>query len=134
MPSPDFGTVALVTVEENKDAFVVGLSEDQTGEGAYLILQCGLTEPSASDAATGLDTYCLLDEEEAVQYGGVTRAALDGNILTLSLNEEAADELGLASRTIILTVPGQDTGRLAEGLRRIFTYGNPENRPRLAGI
>jgi hypothetical protein len=136
MPSPDFDTVSLVTVEENQDAFVVGLSEDQAGEGAYLILQCSLTPPSASDEATGLDTYCLLDEDGAVQYGGVTRAALEGGTLALALDEAAADELGVESRpaTITLAVPPQDVDRLAAGLHRIFTYGNPAKQPELVGI
>ena len=42
MPSPDFTTAAMVTVEENRDAFTVGLAEDEAGAGAYLILQCAL--------------------------------------------------------------------------------------------
>jgi hypothetical protein len=39
MPASDFDTVALVTVEQNIDAFTVGLAENETGEGAYLVLQ-----------------------------------------------------------------------------------------------
>jgi hypothetical protein len=132
MPSPDFDTVSLVTVEENQDAFVVGLSQDQSGDGAYLILQSGLTPPDEQDAATGLDSYCLLDETGAVHYGGVTQASLEGNTLTLGLSEEAAAELG--SRTLTLTVPAGDVDRLAAGLRRIFTYGNPDKQPQLTGI
>jgi hypothetical protein len=31
-------------------------------------------------------------------------------------------------------VPAGDVDRLAAGLRRIFTYGNPDKQPRLAGI
>lgn len=132
MPSPDFDTVSLVTVEENQDAFVVGLSQDQAGDGAYLILQSGLTPPDEQDAATGLDSYCLLDETGVVHYGGVTRASLEGTTLTLALSQEAAAELG--ARVLTLTVPGGDTGRLAAGLRRVFSYGNPDQRPELAGI
>ena len=136
MPSPDFDTVALVTVEENQDAFTVGLAEDETGEGAYLILQCALTPPNANETATGLDTYCLLDENGAVQYGGVTHATLNDTTLTLTLTDEAAEELDVENNTgtITLTVPQQDTARLAEGLHRIFTYGNPDKQPQLAGI
>lgn len=136
MPSPDFDTVALVTVEENQDAFTVGLAEDETGEGAYIILQCSLAPPNANETATGLDTYCLLDENGAVQYGGVTHATLHDAVLTLTLTDEAAEELDVENNTgtITLTVPQQETARLAEGLHRIFTYGNPDKQPQLAGI
>ncbi|MBO0804340.1 MAG: hypothetical protein J2P25_14855 [Nocardiopsaceae bacterium] len=136
MPSPDFDTVSLVTVDENQDAFVVGLLEDQTGDGAYLIFQCGLTPPDGQDAVTGLDSYCLLDEDGAVQYGGVLRVSLNGGTLTLELSEEAAEELGVddADRSITLTVPIADAPRLSAGLRRIFTYGNPDKQPQLVGL
>lgn len=133
MPSPDFDTVSLVTVEENQDAFVVGLSQDQAGDGAYLIIQCGLTPPDAQDTATGLDSYCLLDEAGAVQYGGVTRASLEGDRLSLSLSEEAAGALGVDGG-LTLTVPAADVPRLAAGLRRVFTFGNPDKQPVLTGI
>jgi hypothetical protein len=136
MPSPEFRTAALVTVEENQDAFVVGLSENPTGDGAYLVFQCALTPPDAQDAATGLDTYCLLDEDGAVQYGGVTSAGLEGTTLTLTLTDEAADELGVENetRSITIDVPAPDAPGLAAGLRRIFSYGSPANRPQLTGI
>ena len=136
MPSPEFRTATLVTVEENRDAFVVGLSENPAGDGAYLIFQCALTPPDAQDAATGLDTYCLLDEDGAVQYGGVTHAGLANATLTLALTEQAAEELGVEdeSQTIVIDVPETDASRLAEGLRRIFSYGSPANFPQLSGI
>jgi len=76
VPSPDFDTVALVTVEETIDAFTVGLAERPSGEGAHLILQCAFTAPDEQDADGGMDTYCLMDEQGAVHYGGIQRAEL----------------------------------------------------------
>lgn len=136
MPAPEFRAAAQVTVEENQDAFVVGLSENQAGDGAYLIFQCALTPPDAQDEATGMDTYCLLDEDGAVQYGGVTHATLENATLTLILIQDAADELGVENqaRTIAIDIPPADSARLAQGLRRILTYGNPANAPQLTGI
>ena len=136
MPSPEFDTVALVTVDENQDAFVVALADEQRGEGAFLMFQCSLTPPSASDIATGLDSYCLLDEAGGIKYGAVTRATLDGPRLTLVLTAEAAEEFGVedGTNTITLTVPAEGVGRLAEGLHRIFTYGNPDKRPQTIGF
>ena len=136
MPSPDFDTVALVTVEETIDAFTVGLAQHPSGEGAYLILQCALTAPDDQDAATGMDTYCLMDEQGAVHYGGVQRAELTGTTLRLRFDQDTAEELGIQNpeRDLTLAIPAADTTRLAEGLRRVLTYGNPDRRPELTGI
>ena len=136
MPSPDFTTAAMVTVEENLDAFTVGLAEDEAGAGAYLIFQCALTPPTEQDAATGTDTYCLMDDQGAVHYGGVRRAEIADATVRLRFDEEAADELGVAhpGRELALAVPEDVTERLVEGLRRILTYGDPAQRPELVGI
>ncbi len=136
MPSPDFDTVALVTVEETIDAFTVGLAQHPSGEGAYLILQCALTPPDEQDAATGMDTYCLMDEQGAVHYGGIQHAELTDATLRLRFDQDAAEELGIQDpdRDLTLAVPADDTTRLADGLRRVLTYGNPDRRPGLTGI
>jgi immunity protein 10 of polymorphic toxin system len=136
MPSPDFDTVALVTVEETIDAFTVGLAQHPSGEGAYLILQCALTQPDEQDAATGMDTYCLMDEAGAVHYGGVQRAELTDATLRLRFDQDAAEELGIQNpeRDLTLAIPPEDTTRLAGALRRVLTYGNPDRSPELIGI
>ena len=136
MPTSAFDAVTMVTVEENQDAVVAGLTEHDGGDGACLIFQCSPTPPSTSDIATGLDTYCLLDQDGAIHYGGVTRAVLEPGRLTLTLTDQAARELGVedATNAITLSFPPRETGRLAEGLRRILTYGNPTQVPELIGI
>ncbi len=136
MPSPDFDTVALVTVEQTIDAFTVGLAQHPSGEGAYLILQCALTPPDDQDAATGMDTYCLMDEQGAVHYGGIQRAELTGTTLRFRFDQDAADELGIEDpgRDLTLAIPADDATRLADGLRRVLTYGNPGRSPQLTGI
>lgn len=136
MPSPDFDTAALVTVEETIDAFTVGLAQNPNGEGAYLILQCALTPPDDQDAATGMDTYCLMDEQGAVHYGGIQRAELTDTALRLRFDQDAAAELGIQNpeRELALTIPPADTPRLADGLRRVLTYGNPDRQPERIGI
>lgn len=136
MPSPDFDTVALVTVEETIDAFTVGLAQHPSGQGAYLILQCALTPPDEQDAATGMDTYCLMDEQGAVHYGGIQRAELTDAALRFRFDQDAAGELGIQNpeRELTLTIPTDDAARLATGLRRVLTYGNPDRSPDLVGI
>ncbi|HEU5333594.1 MAG TPA: Imm10 family immunity protein [Actinocrinis sp.] len=136
MPSPDFTTAAMVTVEENMDAFTVGLAEDEAGEGAYLILQCALTPPTDQDSVTGMDTYCLMDDQGVVHYGGVRRAEIADATVRFRFDEDAADELGVQNpqRELSLSVPADVTERLAVGLHRILTYGDPAQRPELVGI
>lgn len=136
MPSPDFDTVALVTVEQTIDAFTVGLAQHPSGEGAYLILQCALTPPDQQDAATGMDTYCLMDDQGAVHYGGIQRAELTDSTLRFRFDQDAAEELGIQNpeRDLALAIAPDDTARLADGLRRVLTYGNPGRTPQLIGI
>lgn len=136
MPAPDFTAAALVTVEETIDAFTVGLAQDESGEGAYLILQCALIPPTGQDTATGMDTYCLMDELGAVHYGGVEHAQLREQTLRLRFDQSAANELAIPGpeRALNVAVPPGDTARLADGLRRVLTYGNPDQQPELIGI
>ena len=136
MPSPDFTTAAMVTVEENLDAFTVGLAEDEAGEGAYLIFQCALTPPTDQDSATGMDTYCLMDEQGVVHYGGVRRAEIADATVRFRFDEDAADELGVEhpDGELALSFPADVTDRLAQGLHRILTFGDPGQRPELVGI
>jgi hypothetical protein len=136
MPSPDFNTAAVISVEENLDAFSVGLAEDEAGEGAYLILQCALTPPTDQDAATGTDTYCLMDDQGAVHYGGVQRVEIADAVLRFSFDEDAAEELGIENpeRELALAVPEDVAERLAHGLRRVLTYGDPQRCPDLVGM
>jgi hypothetical protein len=136
MPFSAFEAVTVVTVEENQDAVVVGLAEQDSGDGACLIFQCSPTPLGTSDIATGLDTYCLLDQDGVVHYGGVTRAVLEPGRLTLTLTDEAAREFGVDDEinTVTLSIPPRETGCLAKGLRRILTYGNPSQVPQLIGI
>lgn len=136
MPSPDFDTAALVTVEETIDAFTVGLAQHPGGDGAYLILQCALTPPDDQDAATGMDSYCLMDEQGAVHYGGIQRAELTSTTLRFRFDQSAAEELGIRNpeRELALAIPAGDTARLADGLRRVLTYGDPDRQPERIGI
>ncbi|HZU54763.1 MAG TPA: Imm10 family immunity protein [Actinocrinis sp.] len=136
MPSPGFDTVARVTVEETIDAFTVGLAQHPSGEGGYLILQCALTPPDDQDAATDMHTYCLMDEQGAVHYGGIQRAELTGTTLRFRFHPDAAEELGIRTpeRELALAIPPADSIRLRDGLHRVLTYGNPARRPKLAGI
>lgn len=136
MPHADFPTVALVTVEENADAFTVGLSETAAGDGARLILQCAVTPPTAQDAATGMDTYCVMDGEGAVQYGAIRVAELGEATLRLRFTAQAAGELAIQDADGLLTLgfPAADRSRLAAALRRVLAYGDPARRPRLRGI
>jgi hypothetical protein len=135
MTAPHTGTVAKVTIDDNRDAYVVGLFEQQDGGGSYLLLMCAAAEPSDQDRLNGLDTYCLVDQEESVHYGGIISAELAGAVLTLAFDAGTAEELGFdGPNALVLDVPESEAARLAAGLRRVFTYGDPSKRPHLTGI
>ncbi|WP_051450890.1 Imm10 family immunity protein [Actinospica robiniae] len=135
MTAPHTGTVVKITIDDNRDAFVVGLFEQEDGSGSYLLLMCAAADPSDQDRATGLDTYCLVDQDESVHYGGIVSAELSGAVLTLGFDDALAEELEFIDpSTLVLDVPGSDAARLAAGLRRVFMYGDPAHRPLLTGI
>jgi hypothetical protein len=137
MPSPEFNSAALVTVDEDEEAFMVGFAEREDGQGAFLILQASVTPPSQSDLANGFDTYCSVDESDAVCYGGLRRAELQPGRVLLQYEAEASEVLGLAAvggRLALTLPPGTDQARLAGALRRVLIQGDEAKRPEAVGF
>ncbi|ATW46727.1 Imm10 family immunity protein [Streptomyces peucetius] len=125
--------IRKVHAEENvpDSCFIFGMSEDEMGEGRYLIFQSGLREPTPQQQRLGLDSYCILNEEDGQCFGGVEEVVVSEQSLHLSLTEEAASELGVADRSFDLTIEADGGGReVYEGLRRALAWGNPELHPR----
>ncbi len=115
--------VRQVAIEEMIDyeTLVVGLSEDEVGEGQSLLFQVALSAYDEQDRELGQDTYCISNEAGATTYGGVTSCGLDGNILTIRFEPQAADILSTEEecRLRLLVAPETIT-QLVEGLRRVF--------------
>ncbi|SEE49693.1 hypothetical protein SAMN05216483_6408 [Streptomyces sp. 2131.1] len=76
------------------------------------------------------DSYCVVNEADGVHYGGVEEVAITGNVLQLRFNDEAVEELELPSNLVPLSIgPNIDAEVLRAGLRRVFSYGNPQRVP-----
>jgi len=114
---------AVVSVEElpECETFMVGFSEQTDGDGHNLQLQITLED----DPSQGyLNYYCLVGDEQATFYGGITSCKLTPDQLQLSLAPEACAELNVQDGYIIDFKLGPDEFfQLKVGLQRILDRG-----------
>ncbi|GAA3434115.1 Imm10 family immunity protein [Kutzneria kofuensis] len=138
MPTSTWRTITTVTAGENTDdqVFTLGLAESADGSGGHLIVQTSLQPPTEQDTATGMDTYCVMDDQGGVQYGGIEHVELDDTQLTIRFSEDVAEELSVDDGELQLELDLDEdaTTRLRDGLRRTLTYGNPDQQPTLVGF
>jgi hypothetical protein len=129
--------IRVVTAEENlpDSCFILGIAADEYGEEGHLIFQCGLSAPDDQARRLELDSYCILNEEGGVYYGGLENVSLSADEISLRFSVEAASELELPAQDIeIEIVESVDMPTLRDGLRRVLTYGNRDKIPRMAGV
>jgi hypothetical protein len=122
-------------VEDEVDEVVeVGLAERDDGTGFVLLLQRTDYEPDEQDIALGMDTYCLVSGGRTY-YGGVLRAARDGNTLRLWITADAASLLELPEQlTIMLDGAADDVTAVFAGLPGVLDWGRPTDRPVLVNL
>ncbi|GGZ66360.1 hypothetical protein GCM10010344_36140 [Streptomyces bluensis] len=109
---------------------VVGIAEDEHGEGGYFIFQCGLETLDEQAQSLELDSYCILNDAGGVQYGGLNEVSLYPGRVRFHFSPEAAVELELPEQEIELGLTsGVDIESLRGGLRRVLTYGKPAKIP-----
>lgn len=98
---------AVVSVEElpECEAFVVGFSEQADGDGHTLQLQITLQD----DPSQGyLNYYCLISDDQATFYGGITGCKLSPGQLELALAQDACGELNVQDGYMINFELGPD--------------------------
>ncbi|MFI5896958.1 Imm10 family immunity protein [Actinoplanes sp. NPDC051513] len=78
---------------------MAGVAERGDGTGRELIFQASLDQPDGGDADLGMDTYCLVTEQQATAYGCVRELTIDGDRLRVELSDDALVEL--ESRTAL---------------------------------
>ena len=118
----DATAVAFVRDEEVDSAYLV-LAENEDGSGERLEIQLSLTITD-DDRRLGMDTYCLVNEGGATHYGGVEGWTLNGSVLDIKLDQDAAEELGVeGGYRIRLADPQKMAGEINVGLRAIL--GSP---------
>ncbi|SFN82256.1 Uncharacterised protein [Nocardia asteroides] len=109
------------------------MAESPDGEGFFLLFMCDFEEPDVQEVALGMDTHCLVIPDQGTAYGCVREVELTGDLLRVTLDPDALDDLGLTDSVIEaqLRVPSAQLARLREVLPRIVAFGRPEARPRL---
>lgn len=123
---------AGVDVDPDGESTSAGVSEGADGDGLILLFQCGAAELDEQDVALGFDTHCLVTANQGTAYGCVREAVLTGNLLTVSVDPAALDDLGLDDPEIEATIeaPAEQLAQFREYLPRILAYGRQDALPR----
>jgi immunity protein 10 of polymorphic toxin system len=119
----------------NEDAFSVGVDDGKPG-GRSVLFMC-MVEEGEFDSGLGLDTYCITVESGALCYGGVKEVRLTRSLLELSCSPFVCEKLGLDDVQVLafeLQITDIAFEELRSGLRRVFSYGKLDERPRLVGL
>ncbi|WP_020116547.1 Imm10 family immunity protein [Streptomyces canus] len=127
----------VAAVDENvlDSALVVGLAEDDSGEGRQLVFQCSLQEPDEQEQRLGQDSYCVLNETGGIAYGGVEVVTFSPARVSFRFSLAAVEKLSLSSQDLIVGIaPEAQVENFRTELRRVLTYGNPQKVPSLLGF
>jgi hypothetical protein len=109
--------------DEDVDAEYLVLAENEDGSGERIEIQRSLTITD-DDRRLGMDTYCLVNEGGVTHYGGVEAWSLNGSVLEIKLDQDAAQELGAeGGYRIHLADPQKMADEVKVGLRAIL--GSP---------
>jgi immunity protein 10 of polymorphic toxin system len=127
------GFVAHVTGVDTEDALVAALAEHEDGTGRAVLFQAAHEPPDDQDVRLGLDTYCLVTQDQGTAYGCVRELTLDADHLRVVIDPDHLADLGLTDPVIEvrLAVPPESVEVLREALARILTYGRLDARPAL---
>lgn len=112
------------------------LAEGEDGSGFILMFMAGEEEPDDQEVALGMDTHCLVTAGQGTAYGCVREAVLTGNVLRVSLDPEALEDLRLTDREIeaVIEAPAEDIRQFREVLAQVLGYGRVEAVPTRVGI
>jgi hypothetical protein len=124
---------AHVAGVDDSECLVAGVAERGDGTGRELIFQASLDQPDEDDADLGMDTYCLVTEQQATAYGCVRELTIDGDRLRVVLSDDALVELGAADSVIEVRLAIDTSSRdlLRAMLGRILSYGREAARPQV---
>ncbi|MCX4537657.1 Imm10 family immunity protein (plasmid) [Streptomyces sp. NBC_00841] len=123
--------VVAAGVDLDNDVMQAGFAEDEAGDGFFLLFMSNIGEPSRQNVTLGLDSHCLVTQDQGTAYGCVREVTLSNGLLTVSLDPASLDDLGLADTTIEaqLDVPDEDIERMRDVLVQVLAFGREENRP-----
>ncbi|MEU4353619.1 Imm10 family immunity protein [Streptomyces virginiae] len=112
------------------------LAEDEDGSGFILMFMAGEEEPDDQEVALGMDTRCLVTAGQGTAYGCVREAVLTGNVLRVSLDPDALEDLRLTDSEIeaVIEAPDEDIVLFREVLAQVLGYGRADAVPTRVGI
>ncbi|MFE3430446.1 hypothetical protein [Streptomyces sp. NPDC059171] len=112
------------------------LAEGEDGSGFILMFMAGEEEPDVQEVALGMDTHCLVTAGQGTAYGCVREAVLTGNVLRVSLDPEALEDLRLTDSEIeaVIEAPDEDIVLFREVLAQVLGYGRADAVPTRVGI
>ncbi|MFE0254289.1 Imm10 family immunity protein [Streptomyces sp. NPDC059010] len=112
-------------VDPDNDVMTAGVAEDGDGEGFILLFLSNISEPSRQAVSLGLDTHCLVTQDQGTAYGCVREIALSNKLLAVSLDPASLGDLGLDDAEIEaeLDVPDEDIERMWEVLAQVLAFG-----------
>lgn len=131
-------TARVASTEIDPDGYFTeaGLSEHEDGSGFILMFMAGEEEPDDQEVALEMNTHCLVTAGQGTAYGCVREAALEGNVLRISLDPEALESLRLNEGEIeaVIEAPAEDVARFREVLAQVLTYGRVDAMPTLLSV
>lgn len=100
------------------------------------MFMAGEEEPDDQEVALGMDTHCLVTAGQGTAYGCVREAVPTGNVLRISLDPEALEDLRLTDREIeaVIEAPAEDISLFREVLAQVLGYGRADAVPTRVGI
>jgi Immunity protein 10 len=123
--------VAHLAGVDDEYCLVAAVSERDDGTGRTLMFQAGREPPDEQDVRLGMDTHCLVTENQGTAYGCVRELTIDGDRMRVIIAPDALADLGLddAEIRVQLAAEAHSVELVREYLRRILTYGRPEAQP-----
>ncbi|QGV77617.1 Imm10 family immunity protein [Streptomyces ficellus] len=131
-------TARVATTEIDPDGYFTeaALAEGEDGSGFNLMFMAGEEEPDDQEVALGMDTHCLVTPGQGTAYGCVREAAMEGDVLRVSLDPAALEDLRLTEHEIeaVIEAPAADVSRFREVLAQVLGYGRADAVPTRSGL
>ncbi|GAA5436787.1 hypothetical protein Daqu01_01916 [Deinococcus aquaticus] len=99
---------------------MVMFDEGPDREDSSVAFQISLFD-DGQDEELGMDTYCLVLGGRACTYGGILAVSLIQRVLTLTLAEDAQQELGITGITVDVTAVMDQWQDIQNGLIRVLS-------------
>ncbi|MFE0930848.1 hypothetical protein ACFW4O_38120 [Streptomyces mutabilis] len=126
-------TARVATTEIDPEGYFTeaALAEEADGSGFILMFMAGEDDPDDQEVALGMDTHCLVTAGQGTAYGCVREAVLTDNVLRVSLDPDALEDLRLSDSEIeaVIEAPDEDVVQFREVLAQVLAYGRADAVP-----